>query len=344
MRLDVTTQPVPLNIAGDYSDFLIYNEGPDTVYVDTTGSAEPDFSMPLAPLTYLPWKRGIPTWLVSRGLSRVRTQPTTDAPSVNGSARQQLIASNRGKMVGFSNEEVISLSECSAYQTLIISYTTTLAFTIASEFILWAVDWYDSSGAFLERTQVGSGPQKTGSDSLSDGYVSRMWVPVRGAFFKVICVYTSSASLLNFDMQVTGDTQSKPLFVSTSFGLLGENVVSQSGGSIVNWSEDFVRFRFKATGLGTLFDSLAFKSIAPNIRMSFDFNAGSQPTVGSNVTIYSAVNQGSRIIAQQTVATATRYQDFVFTGLPLSIPLYIGFTGGGPTCTSDPYMSMNWFN
>lgn len=340
MRLTLTTQPQAIDLTGEQGDFVLYNEGPDTIYLDTNGSVGSALSIPLAPLTYLPWRYQVPLWAVSRGLSTLFSVPAMDAPTLNGSPRQQVIAKESGSASSSTGATVVSLAECAAYQSLIVSYACNLTFDVGNQ-IVWAVDWYDSDDNFLERTRGIVHPPRRTATALSSGFISRLYFPVKGSKF-TLRVLSASADF-SYDLSVTGDTNSRSYLLSPSFDSSASSppdypavpVAFTSSGTIDGWSEDWAA----VTHVNGTWSSFAFKPLGRTLRLLFDFGASTNPTALGRFAIFSPF--GARVIMVQTLATATQFQEFTITRLPLSIPLYF-FWLANPTTTLSPAMQMFW--
>lgn len=337
MRLDITTQPVPLDLSGMQGDFVIYNEGPDTVYLGRDGSVNKDLDISLAPLTYQPWRFGVPLWLVSRGMSRLFITGAMDAPSVDGNKRQQLIYALSGTASSFTQYNAVgSLAECAAYNSLTVNYTSDLApFATSGSTIYWAVDWYDDTQTFIQRDTYALFPP--GGVSPQNAY-NAFTIPVKGTFFRLNTY--SPAAAWNYNVRVVGSTAALPLLLSPNFNSSAtapdQPVRFDGSGVIGNWTADYC---FVTHVAGT-WSRLAFKAIKRNLKISFDFGSGANPTGAGSITVYEGIN-GTRIQNSQTIAAASRYQDFTFSNLPLTIPLYLSFPTN-PTATLNPNMHMIW--
>jgi hypothetical protein len=209
--LTITEAPQAIYPDGLQDSFIIKNDGPFTVYVDSDSSIDAK-SHPIPPTGSMAWDANRPLWMRCGAINASDTGfiPATDAST------STVIITRNSTPAQFTNEtdavllvkdiSIINLGdnhvtypimECTAFNSLIFTFTSnTYRYTsrvggiTAQKMYVGTVVWYDHTGAIIGQDIFNCPAQTTFSDYSINGsfipeYGARITMPVRGNFFRV---------------------------------------------------------------------------------------------------------------------------------------------------------------
>lgn len=335
MKLDVGTIPQVVNAEGLQADSLLYNAGPDTLFVDVDGTVSALLSIPIPPLSYIPWPYGNALWVVSRGKSQLVITPTNAAPGLSDFAKHQRIFqlatfSVPGPIVPwpFPFADLIPITECSSFKSLMVS----MSVPASSSTLTLDFYWYDSDGNYLNVSRYSS-------DYV--GRPVRITVPVEGSFVSVRM--SAPPTQLFTNITLSGITDERTVFVNPEYGdavsdTLGIPYSITSGPyTPLAFGADYASFTW-----GAGYPTVSFKSIKQRLRIALTFQAGALPSVAGGMQVRALV-PGSVVALTDTLAipVSTRFHVYDVV-LPLSAPCSLTMSTN-PTAAQQPNCAFVWY-
>ena len=157
MKVSLNTQPQCVNAAGLQGDSVIFNEGPDRVYLDADGTVSPLLSLPLEPRAYVPWDGGTPLWGVSGGESVISITPNNQIPGTGGfGANHKVGTFYPSAFIGIAKTDCFTQVNVTPYNTIYVNVVSPVTWISPAFFFLLTVKWYDDSGNYLSNTELTS--------------------------------------------------------------------------------------------------------------------------------------------------------------------------------------------
>lgn len=323
MKTQVTAQPIAINAGTSGVPTMLYNEGPDTLYVDKDSTVSSSLSLAIPPLGFMPWPANSPLWAVSRGLSTVRIVNTSIAPTLNGlptSARLASVSVFQSSDTSYVHE----LVETAQYASLRCSFGQTATFDMTKTYYVW-FDWYDSDGNYLSTRMYQPGMAYTGKQVV-------LTVPVEGAFVRTRILAQATGDLSNFvltgftnerktSLTPVWDTGFDALWKATS--VYGPNItLMRTGLDFVVWSYGIL-------------EDVNFHSVKNRIRISLAFGGAPGATGFAVRTI-----DGLALTANNTTAATGNRQDFEFL-IPTGVQCHLHWYG---TPAFLPIVTLTWLD
>lgn len=330
-RLQLTSQSQTLTDSGWSTDTLIYNEGPDTIFLDEIAGVSSSLSMPVPPLASVIWRAAVKCFGVSRGLSNVRVIRTNGNPVANTISRQSVLV-RKSTFTASTSQAFHDLTECSNYQALRYAFKNTAAFVFLNAYVI-NVDWYDSEQNYLSTDTYLPGM------AVANKNVA-FTVPVKGSFFKT-WVDSSFAGELS-DLFIIGLTDNPGMILEPSYSqdagspdterncpIIGASGITLDGKT---WSEDWASFTYNST-----IGDVAFHAKSKLITVVFRF--ATAPTVAGTFSV-NPIKGNISLKDTQSIVAGTNIQAFDFY-VPNSASCYIDIKTA-PTAVSPPTVQLLW--
>jgi hypothetical protein len=168
-----------------HPDYLLYNRGPATVYLDSFGSVSPTTSFGLLVGASLIWNADTALYAVTANGSATLSI-TTDAHELNSVSNlaNTIAVLSSGTLADLATYSTPIL-DCSAYGTIeaVVSFSYANGTSLAATGSIMRVYWYDSRGVFLN-SYIWNTKQSTVLPNT-------VRIPVRGAYFRIGTTWVS---------------------------------------------------------------------------------------------------------------------------------------------------------
>lgn len=328
--LSVTGTPQAVYPDGLQDAFIIKNNGPYTIYVDSDSSIDVR-SHSVPPTGVMAWDANRPLWMLGSSLGSSEVTLTRNStPADFNNATDAVLLTQHTSLTSLSNFQT-PVMECTAWETVVITFTsptltlTTQAISVNTVY-QGVVQWLDLAGNIIGYDNFKLPFQAETSQYAPTGILqyltptagSRLTLPVRGNFFRVV-VYVPAIPPVGtiVNTKIVGTTRVLPMRMSYT---LWEND-PYMGNYIPNApAPDYISptgFGFNTYAYGGVrgWQSVAIPNLSDTVRVRALIQGNC--TIAGLVYFTDAVNTA----IQLSVSTTVPAGNFTYIDLTCQIPL-----------------------